>query len=135
MMARADPAATAERVLVVDDERAIRDGVARILRRSGYQVLLAGSPQEALQLAEHEQGAIDLLLTDVVMPDLSGPRLAERLVAIHAETRVLFMSGYSLATMGATFDPDRFLQKPFLPEDLLRKVRDLLERPAPSSST
>jgi hypothetical protein len=127
--------ATAALVVVVDDERPLRDLVARILTRFGYRVMVAATPHEALQWAENHAETIDLLLTDVVMPDLTGPKLAERFVAIHPETQVLFMCGYSPAILGASFDPEHFLQKPFAAKDLLGKVRSLLERRSPPTPT
>jgi CheY-like chemotaxis protein len=130
-----DPGVTATLVLV-DDENAIRTMTTRILKRAGYHVLDAGSPSEALAIAARMKEPIDLLVTDVRMPDLSGPLLAERFITVHPETQVLYMSGYSASVSGVpTDDADHFLQKPFTPEDLIAKIRGLLKRPRPRSSS
>ncbi|GAA3334765.1 PAS domain-containing sensor histidine kinase [Amorphoplanes nipponensis] len=112
-----------ETVLVVEDEPALGRIIARILARADYRVLSATSGAQALELdAEH---GCDLLLTDVIMPGMSGPRLAELLAERHAGLPVLFMSGYSNGLLGSThvLDPDiAFIEKPFTADDLLRRV-------------
>ncbi|WP_433730432.1 ATP-binding protein [Actinoplanes sp. CA-051413] len=116
-----------ETVLVVEDEPALGRIVARILSQGSYRVLSAASGPEALEL-DRDQGC-DLLLTDVIMPGMSGPRLAELLAARHPGLPVLFMSGYSNGLLGSThvLDPDiAFIEKPFTADDLLRRVSSVL---------
>ncbi|MBK7784450.1 MAG: MASE1 domain-containing protein [Gemmatimonadetes bacterium] len=116
-------------VLVVEDERMVRDLVRRTLARAGYQVLEAADGEAALALARTEPGTIDLLLTDVVMPRLGGRQLAARLQAERPGLRVLFMSGYA-SDAGDLHDlvlgAGDFLQKPFAPSRLLERVGALL---------
>jgi PAS domain S-box-containing protein len=122
-----------ETILLVEDERQVRDVVNTVLRRQGYQVLEATDGAEALRMAEGHTAPINLLITDVVMPQLSGPDLARRLLQARPQLRVLYMSGY---TGSALLPPDvqakgtAFLQKPFTSEVLLRQVRAVLDRRA-----
>ena len=121
-------------VLVVEDEPLVRDLVARTLRRAGFTVLLAEHGEAGLQLGQSFDGPIDLLLTDVIMPRMSGPALATQLLTLRPELRVLLVSGYAseaLDLRGALAAGTEFLQKPFTPSVLLTRVRDLLavERP------
>jgi DNA-binding response OmpR family regulator len=124
--------AATETLLVVENETAIRALVQMALERHGYAVLTAESGSEALRLAADHLGPIDLLITDVVMPDLRGPDLAKRLVADRPGLTTLFMSGYMDDTLGedTTSLPVLvdFIHKPFLPSALVAKVRELLER-------
>ncbi|MFI6075792.1 ATP-binding protein [Actinoplanes sp. NPDC051343] len=119
-----------ETLLVVEDEAALRDVAGRILSGAGYRVLAAECGPEALELAAAHQGAIDLLVSDVVMPGMLGKDLAERLCVVRPETRVLYMSGYAqpvLHTHG-TLDPGvALLEKPFTANDLLIAVRRRLD--------
>ncbi|HYN92789.1 MAG TPA: PAS domain S-box protein [Pilimelia sp.] len=119
-----------ETVLVVEDEPALRQVACRILTAAGYRVLPAGDGAAALSLVAGHGGAIDLLLTDVVMPGMLGKELAERLVDARPATRVLYMSGYAqpvLASQG-TLDPDVvLLEKPFTKPELLAAVRRRLD--------
>ena len=104
-----------------------------LLRAAGYQVLQAGTPREARQLAAEAQSDVDLLLTDVVLPDETGPALAAALNGQRPDLRVLFMSGYPRDRGGQDFAPDshrKFLPKPFTRESLLAAVRDALARAA-----
>jgi CheY-like chemotaxis protein len=118
-----------ERVLVVEDEPPLRAVLERILRSAGYHVAGAGSGEEALRLCASAPEPFDLLVTDMVMPGMTGRELAERLRARQPSQRVLFMSGYSLELLerraGADVGP--LLLKPFTPEDLLAHVRSALE--------
>jgi two-component system cell cycle sensor histidine kinase/response regulator CckA len=126
------PARGSETVLLVEDEAGLRDLVHEILRAHGYAVLEATNPGEALLVSERDPGRIDLLLTDVVMPLMSGPALAERLRRLRPDLRVLFMSGYTrdaLATRDAPPPGTRLLQKPFSPAALAHAVREALDAP------
>ena len=121
-----------ETLLVVENETAIKMLVQMALERHGYAVLTAESGSEALRLAAAHQGPIDLLITDVVMPDLRGPDLARRLVADRPGLGTLFMSGYMDDALGegSTSLPVLvdFIHKPFLPSALVAKVREMLNR-------
>lgn len=124
--------AATETLLVVENEAAIKALVQMALERHGYVVLTAESGDEALRLAAAHSGPIDLLITDVVMPDLRGPELARRLVAQRPDLITLFMSGYMDDALGedpsALPVPVDFIQKPFSPSALAARVRDLLDR-------
>jgi two-component system, cell cycle sensor histidine kinase and response regulator CckA len=131
--AEPEPVATlghGETLLVVEDEAALRDVAGRILSGAGYHVLSADGGTRALEVAALHEGAIDLLVSDVVMPGMLGKELAERLTGVRPETRVLYMSGYAqpvLASQG-TLDPGvALLEKPFTAEDLLAAVRKRLD--------
>ena len=131
----ADPAPEGgrETVLVVDDEPAVREFVRRALERLGYRVLVADGPAQALERADDGAGHIDLVVTDVVMPEMRGPALAERLRAARPEIRTLYMSGYAADRAVAPGEPpmgDAFLPKPFRAADLAHAVRDILDRRA-----
>src|SRR5688572_19791929 len=103
-------------VLVVEDDDNTRGGILQLLRLGGYSVLEAGSAHEALSVAGKAEGHISLLLTDVVLPDLSGPWLADRLRTTDPDTKVLFVSGYSRGSVGYRLEPDAvMLEKPFSP--------------------
>jgi PAS domain S-box-containing protein len=119
-----------ETVLIVEDEEAIREVTRRILTRNGYTVLTAEGGAEALALASEHAGDIHLLVTDVVMPQMLGKEVAERVLTLRPDIRVLFMSGYArpvLASKG-TLDPGvTLLEKPFTEAALLAKAREVLE--------
>lgn len=115
-------------VLLVDDEPDVRKLVGRILLRQGYILLEASDGDEATTVAEKHGGPIHLLLTDIVMPRMSGRDLAERLTLARPEMRVLFMSGRmddSTVQNVANFTT-AFIPKPFTPDALIAKVRDVL---------
>jgi len=118
-----------ETVLVVEDEPMVRDLVRAILSRQGYEVLEAGRGAEALEVSERHQGPIHLLITDVVMPGMTGPELARRLTAHRPATKVLFMSGYTddaILHHGVLEPGTEFLEKPFTAGALGGKVRNML---------
>jgi CheY-like chemotaxis protein len=122
-----------ETVLVVEDEEAVRALACRVLGQHGYSVIEARNGLEAIQLLEAEQPAVDLVLTDVVMPEMSGLELSRRLAAQRPSVPVLFMSGY---TESEKLQPEiretdaPFLQKPFSTESLVIRVREALDRAA-----
>ncbi|MGE3636894.1 MAG: response regulator, partial [Sandaracinaceae bacterium] len=118
-----------ETVLLVEDQLGVRRATRRILRRAGYQVFEASQGEDALALATTFPGTIHVLVTDVVMPGLSGPQLAQTLLAQRPELRVLYMSGYAenVEEVRAALERGQtFLAKPFAPEELLRAVREAL---------
>ena len=118
------PARGSETILVVEDQNEVRSLVQRILEEFGYVVLSAGEIADAFRIVERHGGPIHLLLTDMVMPEMNGVHLAERIVALRQEMAVLFMSGY---TDYAIVNHGRFIQKPFTPDALARKVRAVLD--------
>jgi CheY-like chemotaxis protein len=127
--ADAPPVTGSGTVLVVEDAADLRELAAEILGMAGYTVLSAGGPGEALEMAARHAGAIDLLLTDVVMPEMSGRDLADRLTAARPEMKVLYMSGYTddaIVHHGVLDPGTALLQKPFTPDALTRRVGDLL---------
>jgi CheY-like chemotaxis protein len=115
--------------LLVEDDDAVRAVAARILTAQGYRVLETGDVDVARQLCADPKNAIDLLLTDVVMPVLNGPELARELASVRPDMRVLFMSGYAGGTTlreGFLDGKEAFLEKPFSPVTLASKVREVL---------
>jgi PAS domain S-box-containing protein len=121
--------AATETVLLVEDDESLRNLAARVLRDAGYTVLDTRSATEAVLLGTHHEGTIDLLLTDVVMPQMSGRTVTELLTKQRPELRVLYMSGYTddvVVKRGVLTTGTAFLQKPFTPEQLLQKVRSAL---------
>ncbi|MDP2861801.1 MAG: ATP-binding protein, partial [Desulfobacterales bacterium] len=129
--AHTEPLTGTETVLLVEDNEALLKMAEVMLEELGYTVLAAGSPNEAFQLAEQYEGDIHLVLTDVVMPEMSGRDLQKRLTALSG-MKYLFMSGYTadaIAQRGILDEGVHFLQKPFHMKDLATKVREALERP------
>ena len=113
----------------------MRKLVRAVLKKQGYTILESKDVHDAIELTKNWQEPIDLLLTDVVMPDLSGPDLADQLMAIHPEMKVLYMSGYAdnAIVRHGVLPPDAaFVQKPFTAEALNGKVREVLDRPRPT---
>jgi CheY-like chemotaxis protein len=126
---------TAQTILLVEDEDAVRNLTRRLLENGGYTVLPAGDAESALEIARRHAGRLDMLLTDVVMPGLSGPELARRLMPSWPGLRVLYVSGYpdeAMASQGLLEPDSSFLQKPFTPETLARRVREILDSRAPA---
>ncbi len=124
-----------ETVLVVEDEPQVRAYAVAALKAYGYRVLAAANTQEALQIFERDMARIDLVLTDVVMPNLSGRDLADRLAQMQPAVKVLFMSGYTSDVMTyhqILADGLALVEKPFSPEQLAQKVREVL---GPSKSS
>jgi two-component system cell cycle sensor histidine kinase/response regulator CckA len=124
------PSTGSETILVVEDAEALRLLITEILEVGGYRVLPGASPEEALASAEAHNGPIHLLLTDVVMPGMSGRQVADRIKASRPAVRVMYMSGYTdeaIGQHGALEPGTHFMQKPFTAGALLRKVREVLE--------
>jgi CheY-like chemotaxis protein len=120
----------AETILVVEDQTEVLSVTRSILTRHGYKVLEAVNGAEALSIMENPEGSVDLLLTDVIMPGMSGPELAERLATRRPDLRVLYTSGYTDDTVvrhGVLDAGMAFIQKPFTPSGLLGKIRGLLD--------
>jgi len=129
------PRSGTETVLVVEDQAEVRRYAAAVLKEYGYRVIPVENPAEAPRLCEGEH--VDLVLTDVVMPQLSGRELADRLKLLRPTVRIVFMSGYTDSVIerhGILEEGVEFIQKPFSPEDLARKVRAVLDRPCPPAS-
>jgi two-component system, cell cycle sensor histidine kinase and response regulator CckA len=119
-----------ETILLVDDSAPLRELTRRLLEDSGYTVLHASEAMEAIRIAGQYKGPLPLLITDVIMPGLTGPALAERLTAGRPETRVLFTSGYAdHKDLQHPLLDCAFLEKPFTRDDLIRIVRELLDSP------
>ena len=119
-----------ETILLVEDEEAVRRLVRRTLEKQGYQLLVAASGKDALEIVQGHTGRIHMVISDVVMPQMGGRQLAERLQALRPEIRVLFVSGYtenSILRSGNLVEGEAFLQKPFTPLALARRVRELLD--------
>jgi len=124
------PSPGTETILLAEDEEVVRRLAREILSGNGYKVLEAGNGREALLLSEAHRGEIHLLLTDVVMPKMSGRELTERIRPLRPGLRILYMSGYTddaILRHGVLEDGIPFLQKPFTPEELARKVREVLD--------
>jgi two-component system, cell cycle sensor histidine kinase and response regulator CckA len=122
-----------ETILLVEDEASVRDVALLILKRLGYKVLHAANGGEAFLLVEKHGGCIDLLMTDVVMPGMNGRELAERLIVLHPEMKVLFTSGYTenvIVHHGVVEENLNFIGKPFSLHALAKKIREVLDQGA-----
>jgi two-component system cell cycle sensor histidine kinase/response regulator CckA len=120
-----------ETILLVEDEEQIRTVISRLLSQIGYRVLAAAGGDQAIRIAEQQPGKIDVLLTDVVMPQMSGAHLASALLSVRPEIKVLCMSGYTdeaVLKQGILDAGFAFIQKPLRPDDLARKLRDVIAR-------
>jgi DNA-binding response OmpR family regulator len=122
-----------ETILLIEDEPAVRDLAARVLRASGYEVLEAPTASEARLLAARRGASIDLLLSDIGIPEIAGTELARELVPSCPNMRVLLMSGDSYCVTGEIVDgtPAAFLEKPFTPSVLRQRVREVLDGGTP----
>ena len=126
---RKSQAAASETILLVEDEPGVRTLARKVLESHGYTVLEAAGGEKAIPISESHQGPIHLLLTDVVMPAMSGRVLADRLAPRRPGIKVLFMSGYTDEAVihhGVLESGIPFIQKPFTPQALVQKVRELL---------
>jgi CheY-like chemotaxis protein len=126
-----------ETILLVEDEPGVRQLVREMLHRLGYTILEAGGGSEALRIFEQHRGGIDLLLTDVIMPQMSGRDLAARLRTLQPALKVLYMSGYTddmLAHHGVLEPNVYLLPKPFAPDELGAKLREVLDTAASKSA-
>src|ERR1017187_2402964 len=112
-------------VLVVDDDRQILGLVEKMLRPQGVTVLSANKPSEALRICEAQP--VDVLISDVMMPDMDGGRLAERFLQLRPQGRVMLISGQSKMPSAAKLPNVRFLRKPFFPSVLVQQLRELME--------
>lgn len=122
-----------ETILLVEDEPSLREMTREMLEAYGYTVLESNDPFDAIEIAERHEGAIHLLITDVVMPGMSGRTVAERLKILRPETKSLYVSGYTddaIVHHGVLEPGSAFLQKPFTQEELTIKIREVLQRPA-----
>jgi DNA-binding NtrC family response regulator len=119
-----------ETILLVEDEKAILRMTTIMLESLGYAVLAASSPTEAISVSKSHHGEIDLLMTDVVMPEMSGPELAQNMLHLYPNLRCLFMSGYTanvIARHKVSNGDVHFLHKPFSKKDLATKVREAFD--------
>jgi CheY-like chemotaxis protein len=125
------PKGLGEKILLVEDEPAIRKMSHIMLKSLGYQVIVADTPKEAMRLAEEHAGSIHLLITDVVMPEMNGRDLADQLHSLYPDIKTLFMSGYTadvIANRGVLEEGVNFIQKPFLKKNLGIKIRSILDQ-------
>jgi PAS domain S-box-containing protein len=129
------PTAGAETVLLVEDAARVREVVREILEMTGYHILEARHGAEALEISQRYEGPIHLMVTDVVMPQMSGREVAQRLAPLRPDMRVLYMSGYTddaIVRHGVLEAGTAFLSKPFTPDALAAKVREVLDTPSPA---
>jgi two-component system cell cycle sensor histidine kinase/response regulator CckA len=121
-------------ILIVDDEPEVRKLVGAMLTREGHSVVISDSGEHALNAYEKHQGHVDLLLTDVVSPGMSGPVLADRLTEVQSDLRVLFMSGFAGTHVVQRYVVERgfsLLIKPFTMDQLREKVQSVLDQAVP----
>src|SRR5258708_37209167 len=129
---------SSETVLLAEDEAAFRDLLREGLHAAGYEVLVGENGVDAMRVAEQHPGPISVLITDVIMPQMSGPELARRLKETRQELQVLYMSGYTDDKLGNLSEPDSdlaLLQKPFYTNELVERIRELLKQRSPTPST
>jgi CheY-like chemotaxis protein len=126
-----DSASGTETIMVVEDEEGVLSLIRVALGAAGYKVLEAGDPEHAVAICSDYDGPVHLLLTDVVMPKMSGPKVAEKVTALRPDIKVLYMSGYtddSIVHHGVLSEGLPFIQKPFSPLSLRKKIREVLDR-------
>ena len=117
----------AKRILIAEDEPMIRSLLQKFLNRCGYRTLVAQDGKDALEVAEQHPGNIDLLLSDVMMPGMGGPELAEKLTKERPTLKVILMSGFSYAQLIVHRAGWKFVQKPFKPSDIKQKIEEVLK--------
>jgi signal transduction histidine kinase/CheY-like chemotaxis protein len=128
------PTSKSAAIFLVEDDSLVRNLIESVLKLAGYQVVVAGSPKAALAVADKHPGQVDLLLTDVVMPEMNGRQLAEFLQVKWPKLKVLYMSGYTpddVLEQGVDESVASFLQKPFTPMTLRAKVEEMLAKKTP----
>jgi CheY-like chemotaxis protein len=119
-----------ETIIIADDDRLVRAALCAALRRLGYRVLEASSGAQAVQIAESEEGPVDMVLADVVMPSMTTDQLHKRLTAAKPGARIAFMSGYiqdDLVRQSVLHGPVPFFEKPFTVPALAKQIRELLD--------
>jgi two-component system, cell cycle sensor histidine kinase and response regulator CckA len=120
-----------ETILVVEDDEGVKELAREVLASRGYSVMPASTPKEALELSSNQEGSIDLLITDAIMPGMSGRGMAGRIAEARPGLRILMMSGYREPQIGHILIADHrssFLQKPFTPGTLTDMVREILDQ-------
>ncbi len=125
-----------ETVLVLEDDNSLRTLIRQVLIRKGYEVLDTGDADEAIQICDQHDGEIALLITDVILPKMSGPQVAGQVLELRPEIKVLYTSGYTANALlhhGVRQQQPTFVEKPFTPDVLARKVREVLDTPAIAS--
>jgi CheY-like chemotaxis protein len=122
-----------ETILLVEDEPMVRELAREVLEEYGYRVLTAANGRDGLQVCEEFADRIELIVTDVIMPQMSGRELAEKARRLRPDAHVLYMSGFTddaVVRHGVIADDFCFIQKPFSPDALARKVREILDSPS-----
>lgn len=129
------PPGGSETILLVEDEETVRDVTRKLLTKLGYEVITARDAEEGIEIFEREADAIHAVVTDVVMPGLTGVQMATRLREIRGDTKVLFVSGYASRDVGGSPEelPEPFLPKPFTLEELAHALRTVLDGSTRSS--
>ena len=125
----AEPRGQSQTILVVEDDKTLRELTVQLLRDGGYRVIEAKDGEDAVRILATSEAGIDLLLTDVIMPEKSGPELVKQIEKGHPKTRFVFMSGYSndmVKRHGLSIQEDSFLEKPFTKRSLLVKIYSAL---------
>ena len=120
-----------ETILVVEDNHEVRKVTGRILSMQGYRVLEASNEGDAFSICDQHDGPIHLMVTNVVMPEMNGPQLAKHLISQHPEIKVLYMSGYVknfISHQGILGKEMNYIQKPFTVDELVKKVRGVLDK-------
>jgi len=120
---------TLETILVVEDQPPVLQAVCAILERAGFCVIAAANGEQAIQAESTTEGTIHLLLSDVMMPDMSGPVVAQLLKKHRPDMRVMLMSGYPSGEMLSLNHGWHFIDKPFLPDELVKRVNEVLHTP------